>query len=398
MAGDCVRGAVNNDSSEPWWSDASRQLKTGVLLGVEAMQPGKVTEILLYAEVQKQQQDLPIPLQSSPTLLSGDILPDPLSDSSILVKVFALPLSSDILIQARKASENATTGLAMLTTPAFLKNGQVTNSSIQKRQKMSDLFDDATQQRRKLKGGGGEGVSKAMFDADQKSGQRGAAHGLSGEPTVTVPNCARKNLTKALGAVVLPNTTKVKPIPRVVLANGRRSSLRRVESALSPRQASILSDSDSGFAQQNKAALTKMIMAGMRLHGLQQRKKRASISDKPTLSQHDSLCAGADFLNDGEDEYKLVYHQTFKAAMFSFRAHFSERLLGQDVIRDVVDRLLILFCTDPMTVTNHQDGFSQISGDVQGEKSNALNLPGGNAPIEAAIRGEWSMPPTKKRR
>lgn len=398
VEGNRVPEALTNGSSERWWSDASRQLNIGVLLGVEGLHSErKVTEILLYAEVDRQ-QEAPLTSKCIPPSTQGeDASPCDSSVPQIVVKVCALPLCSNSLKHAQEASESLTAS-ADLTVPRFLQDGQATNASIQKRQKISDLFDDATQQRRKLKSRGGEGILKAVSNTDSIVSQQGSAHVWSQGNAISRPADARKQLSKLSDAVLSPKAIETTPVSRRGHVHDKQPTLLHVESTLSPRQVSIPSDSDSACTLQNRAALTKMIMAGMRLHGLQQRKKKLSTSGKTISSHHDTPVLGTDSLNDGEDEYKLIYHQTFKAAMFTFRAHISERIIGENNMRDVVDRLLLLFCTEPIRTTDHQDGFLQAPQGGLQARSNAFDPPSSSAPTEAAVGGGWSTPPTKKRR
>ncbi|KAJ9622487.1 hypothetical protein H2203_006712 [Taxawa tesnikishii (nom. ined.)] len=50
-----------------------------------------------------------------------------------------------------------------------------------------------------------------------------------------------------------------------------------------------------------------------------------------------------------DDEYRLIYHQTYKGACFTFRTRMGEEPLQpwSDKVRETVDRLLALFCSDP---------------------------------------------------
>jgi hypothetical protein len=110
-----------------------------------------------------------------------------------------------------------------------------------------------------------------------------------------------------------------------------------------------------GFDADNKNALSRLIMAGMRMYGLQQRKKptastgsRAASETPSTNAPTASTCQPQPGQPKDEDQYKLVYHQTLKAASFALRAHMSRTAIGQDAMRDTVDRLLAIFCTDPL--------------------------------------------------
>jgi hypothetical protein len=94
-------------------------------------------------------------------------------------------------------------------------------------------------------------------------------------------------------------------------------------------------------------------MAAMRMHGLQQRKqnrsRRASAAPGLEESQQLSEVAAAEEATK-DDEYKLIYHQTYKGAAFALRKHMSEEPLHvqPDRMRDVVEKLLTIFLSNPL--------------------------------------------------
>lgn len=78
------------------------------------------------------------------------------------------------------------------------------------------------------------------------------------------------------------------------------------------------------------------------MHGLQQRKKQdKSVDQLPE-----------------DEEYKLVYHQTFKGVVFAFRRQIGtvQLQLQQHELRDTVERFLGLFCEDPLAVNGGRGG------------------------------------------
>ena len=375
-------------------SDAPRQLNIGILLGVEDVGfRSEVTELLLYAEVHDREQDLSIPAHSSPPLLSSEMLPDPPTNSSILLKVYALPLCSSVITQARTGFDRAATTLPSSHTPSGLPDGQGLDLMSHKRKRLTDLFDDATQQRQKFNGRGGERISRAMSDAKKASSEKGPTVMSGKQEVVDAANRASRSLSRA-SSVTIENNAPMNPTSQGPLTRTKRSSLHRVESALLPLEASAACDYDNDFAKQNKAALAKVVLAGMRVYGLEQRKKRAFYPEIITDSNRLPPSAASDRVKDGAEEYKLIYHQTFKAATFAFRAHLSIDVLGQDIMRDVVDRLLILFCTDLVATKEHEEGFPKTPGSVL--RSNAFDLPSNKKPPRSTP-GTRSTLVTKKR-
>jgi hypothetical protein len=89
------------------------------------------------------------------------------------------------------------------------------------------------------------------------------------------------------------------------------------------------------------------------MHGLQQRKKsrsrRSSVAPGVETEQLSAEAVAEEAAKD--EEYKLVYHQTYKGAALALRKHITTKPLHTqpDRLRDVVEKLLAIFCTDPLS-------------------------------------------------
>ena len=388
---------------EPWWSYPSRQSDHGVLLGIESDVTGRdvgshVTEVLIYAAATEMAKRMPTPpASSSPAPFSEDIPKHHVVEEPE-VKVYAVPLCSNIIRQAENISgmcspplEDNTLSHEARFLPHSLERHQGAHTGPQKRLKIASLFEDATQQRRMLKGRGGERISKAMSSIDRPPSQNGLPKVSHGEEREIVPlqrsKEARGGLSRASSTTSLASSEYPRPASRSgALANGKRSSLHRVESAISPRDSPTLSDLDSSLCQQNKIALTRVIMAGMRLHGLQQKKKtfKAQENREP-----------ATIAVEADDEYKVVYHQTLKAATFTFRKYLDNQVIPQEALRDVVDRLLAIFCTDPMKVDNFGENDMQAFGGSQQGHNSSFDKPSTGV-LPFAANNASSTPCVKK--
>ena len=346
---------------EPRWEDLGRQSNEGVLLKVEESDitigvSQKITELLLYAAVESKRPFLPTPpTSSSPE--RGDQVADPSRPLRRPIKVYALPLSYDLLRQAAQSVNVVTPPLegppSAYFLPYELQPLPLAPNLEQKRQSISSRFDDATQKRRKLKGRGGESIAQAMAGIDGPAPRNSLSINVKSESKERPLQSAthskgREALSRTSSMISTAASDYSRPLSRSEsLAKGKRSSLHRVESAISPRDSPTFSESDDTIEAQNKAALIKIVMAGMRLYGLQQRKKKPGAplaTESPISSLHEF---------EPEDEYKLVYHQTFKSASLTFRKQFSASLIPQEALRDVVDRLLSLFCTNPVESSSH---------------------------------------------
>ena len=51
----------------------------------------------------------------------------------------------------------------------------------------------------------------------------------------------------------------------------------------------------------------------------------------------------------------------FRAAGIALRAHLGIRIVARDSFRDVVDRILLLFCSDPLSTTRGLESLGQVS-------------------------------------
>ena len=401
LHGDVSRG--------PWWSHPGMQSENGILLSVVDGDEKKhgiwsaVTEMLLYAAVTYTGPAQPIsPASSSPAPAVKDLKDAP-DQSGKIIKVFALPLCSNVISLANEQLKTCPptptdpqSALQAYFLPYTHDSLEATQVASQKRQSISTLFEDATQKRRKLKGRGGESISQAMAGIDCLHSQQ-APREKQEAPQLQQNDLRRKSLSRAPSMTAVAGPGHSRPTSRSEpRADGKRSSLHRVESIMSPRDSPTLIDADGSYAQQNKAALTKVVMAAMRLHGLQQKKRPQTKSEQPSqVTLHTTTGV---IVNEVEDEYKLVYHQTFKAATFTFRKHLNAYLISQDTMRDIVDRLLTMFCTDPMMVehaTNH-GGFPDPEFSDGLPSSSPFDKPSSQARSSHMTNG-WNTPTVKKR-
>ena len=395
-------------SRKPWWTYSGMQSDNGILLKVETGNEEEhgiqnaVTEILFFGAVASASPELPTPPASSPAFRAGD-LDDNLNQNGKIIKVLALPICSNVIRLVNDSmevclpnSQDSPSARQACFLPYTDDQARVTRLAAQKRQSISTLFEDATQKRRKLKRRGGESISQAMAGIDRLPSQ----HGMWEKQDAPQPqenDMRRKNLSQASSVTPIYGTEASRPPSRSgLLANGKRSSLHQMESVNLLHNSPTLPDANGGYEQQNKAAMTKVLLAAMRLHGMQQKKKPQSQSQPPNqVTSHTMKNKTA---NEVEDEYKLVYHQTFKAAMFTFRKHFNAYLISQETMRDVVDRLLVLFCTDPMTAEHapSSGGFPESQAGNGFPSSSLFDKPSSQARAPNIDDG-WSTPTLKKR-
>jgi len=323
--------ASNDHNASPqWWQNVAPDSPLGILAAVDDSQlvaresKPRVTEILFYAskdpQLAQSSQTSPVPLFS----------------------VRALLLSSDLLVPATeptppgspKEYEEETDGIFLpLPTPATAEI--INEPPVRKRKSVTETFDDAAERRKKARRKGGEGIAAAAAVKTESS-----IPPLKHRRTVSISD----SQANPPGIRPLSRSPSVASSRPTTAGAAKHSSLSRVQSISGPPTEDSLED-------KNKAIISRVVMAGMRLYGLAQSKKprvRAS-SIAPSSAVED--CLGPDVAEQRKnEEYRLIYHQVFKGTCFAYRVHISSSLLQPhtEALRGTVDGLLDIFCNDPL--------------------------------------------------
>ena len=365
----------------------------------------RISELLIYAavprEVRSDQVGILTPPRSSSPAIDLDTLENGNSSPVKVARLYALPLSLDPYHHFSNAqgpqsppADDLAEGFGQFL-PCDIVNDSVGNPSQRKRQKLDHLFEDATQQRKRVKRRGGESVAKAMAYLDTApkgsletiSGTINSIESGSNSPITMAPSRRghSRNLgmtrTRSLGS--LRDLEQSRPSSTGSITALKRSSLRRVASVGVFQSSSPIPEVTNSIEQQNKKALARVVMAGMRMYGLQQRTKPVNpraASEAPSIVPLDLAATAA---NVDEDDYKLVYHQTYKAVSFALRRQIPAIAVGQELMRDIVDQFLELFCVDPMRkVQGSKVGHEGFGTEARTEQ-NAFDSPseiGGSQP------------------
>lgn len=381
------------DEGTAWWSARHTQSRVGILVRVQRGEAGglrgkeeeddngwrggaRVTELLIYGSVVDGGE-------------GGGGVTTPRTDSMPgravrEVRVRALPLSSDLLWRGdgrgdsrcgvaplSPASNGSGSGspAAYFLPPPF-SGPQVASTSARKRQRVVNLLDDAALRHKKARRKGGVAVAEAMGGIDGRLSlekERSLSHGsvprtvakIEKEddrlPFIEDSQYRRPSLenrhSRSPSASSLQTTRPGRPPSRRgPLAECKRSSLSRVDSIVTASDGSPVPEQEKPIEQRNKDALSRTIMAGMRLYGLQQKKK---LSKSRAASEVSSQAATPDIVAKGSaeevDGYKLVYHQTLKGAAFALRRDLATIIVPPAVMREVADKLLAIFCSDPLS-------------------------------------------------
>lgn len=330
---------------DAWWQTARPDSPLGILVSVvstgknsQHISSGgpRVTELLLYASKTPRIIDHATRTENDHSKQNDSAVP---RTTDIL---YALALSSDLY---HEHSTEPTPPLSpehlhrdddavFLPPLPAAKVEHINEPPVRKRKSAAEVFDEADDRRRKARRSGGAGVAAAAAAAPKPEPnmpslhhRRSISHGHNNIPLQT------RTLSRS------PSIASSRP-PTAV--GQQRSSLSRVES--------LAGASTSDLETKNKELISRTVMAGMRLYGLVQKKSR-----KAATTGHASPAVDASFDNlekdrRDEEEYKLIYHQVYRGTCVAFRSRIGvqDLALVAEVVRDVVDRLLMIFCTDPL--------------------------------------------------
>ena len=340
------RTADDAEDGSSWWTAARPDSPLGILVAVESSiepscLPGpRVTEILFYASRSSKSNSSSLtPPPSSPRH------DEPTTDTNegLGLSVNAVALSSDLLYHAQHAEltppasprpEDQRLEAVFLPPPFSAETEVINEPPVRKRKSAADAFDEANERRKKARRKGGEGVA-AVAASKSESQVLSLQHRRSTSTSHAVPLQSRP-LSRS------PSVSSSRP-PTAVAAS-RRSTLSRVQSV-------AITLEESTIESRNKELISRITMAGMRLYGLVQSKRRkiraSSTAPSPAVN------VGFEELEaerKNDETYKLVYHQTFKGTCFAFRATVERESLHfySEPVRDVVDILLAIFCGDPL--------------------------------------------------
>lgn len=374
-----VTDAPQAGQASEWWTCARAQSPVGILVHVEGSRLDtngpEITEMLFYGTVAPPSHGaLPTPPSSSPDHSHAILDQGPLPE----LKVHALPLSSHLMYRptppehpplspALGASEPRTH-----VEPQFLPPTYTSEQTPASPKRKRDIFDEATQARKKARSKGGVGIAAAAARGQESRRALGHRKSMSIDTKALPYPDSRPGSANAL---TRPSSrplsrspsisSEIRPLSRKGVPEGqaKRSALSQVATVpLQPEEPTTES--------RNKEALSRVVMAAMRMHSLQQRKKSKSrrSSVAPGFQNEEQLNEEAAAEEAAKDEeYKLIYHQTYKSAVLAFRKHMSSKPLHSqpDRLRDVVERLLAIFCADPLA--------QPLPGE---ESTNLLNTPG----------------------
>lgn len=332
----------------------------------------RVTEILFYGTIA-----IAPPIEGLPTPPSSQDIPNAQLGLLPELHVHAIPLSSDLLHHRTAPSILPPLPKVGISNESeidaqFLPSLRDSQTAPKSPKRKRDLFEEATIAKRKAKSKGGESIAAAAARATES--QRPYAHRKSISTDSKALSFPDPQPQSGQGASSFSSsrhlsrspsiTSDIRPLSRkdTVEPHSRRSHLSQVDTITSEHK-------ESTTESRNKEALAKVVMAAMRMHGLQQRKKIKSRHASMALGPEESQSvfdenAAEDAAKD--EEFKLIYHQTYKGAALALvratvifrsiplltiaqRKHMTGKPLHTqpDRMRDLVEQFLVLFLTDP---------------------------------------------------
>ena len=362
-----TKTATDDIATQDWLAFARAQSPIGILMKFEDETPAssgpRITEILFYGTValpSTSPASLLTPPSSSPRLAEDQ--PETLPK----LHVYALPFSSDLLytqpaLQEAPPSPRRTTPERNIDPePHFLPATRISAPKFSSPKQKRDIFEEATQARKKARAIDGE-VSQQHSSAHRKSLSidTKAMYSYDSRPKSANGLPQSRHLSRS------PSISfDIRPLSRKGTSdtNARRSTLSQVATVpLRPEEPTLES--------RNKEALSRVVMAAMRMQGLQQRKKSKSRRGSAATDAEDQARLGEETAAEEaakEEEYKQIYHQTYEAAIFTLvgrlgtlsqtqinslqRKHMASKPLHTqpDQLRQVAERLLAIFCSDPL--------------------------------------------------
>ncbi|KAJ5204000.1 uncharacterized protein N7498_004879 [Penicillium cinerascens] len=374
----------------------SLQCPVGLLISVDGTsvkKTGVVTsDLLIYGVLSRATSCArpPTPPHSSPAEINGQTITPP--NKPYELRIYAAPLSTSLLTQAQAfpSPPQSSDGEQVSTQAEFLPD---ISSPSPKRKRVATLFESAAQHHRRVRQRGGEAVSQLMATSRPlSSSQNLQALRVKREPEDEKPSlpsldriAARRSRSVSIGANlhrpgsrlgaratpgVNADPQKRVSTPNPFLDSNSRHGLQQTQppSGLSasieetPAMPTSPPKSMEAVISENKNLITRTILTAMRLYGFHRSNTRASTKlasgDDPEASnatpapethRAETPIPGT---SADDDEFKSMYHATYKAAAFALRKFLKGSaiepplLLEKNKAMTCIDELLRIFCED----------------------------------------------------
>ncbi|KAJ5545411.1 hypothetical protein N7535_006202 [Penicillium sp. DV-2018c] len=387
-----LTGALWLNGEEPSLQQAL-QCPAGLLLSVESnTKPTDkaITTLLVYGVLSTATSCTrpPTPPHSSPSDLPG--LSNP-QQPKYELRIYTAPLSTARLAQVQSYQPPPPTTTQPNTTPRCAEFLPDTSSPSPKRKRVATLFEVAAQHHRRVRQRGGEAVSQLMAPSrPTSSSQNLQSLRIKREEDESKPSLDRiaphRARSSSIGtslhrpgtrsrATPAPSVDPQKraPTPNPYLdssSGSRRASASQKPQPLSETKqvsapGSPAKDPDTVVAE-NKNLITRTILTCMRLYGFHRANPRSAANksgagagadaepELPGATPAPELRAEtpAPGANAEDDEFKAMYHATYKATAFALRRYLklvpgvAVAVLEKEKAMTCIDELLRLFCEE----------------------------------------------------
>ncbi|CAG8394909.1 unnamed protein product [Penicillium salamii] len=351
----------------------SIQCPVGLLLSIDGSKSSATTNLLVYGVLSHASYPRPpTPPHSSPF----DIQPQPAPRAHYDLRIYAVPLSTTRLTQAQSHPSPPPDEDNPARCAEFLPD---TNSPSPKRKRVATLFEVAAQHHRRVRQRGGEAVSQLMAPSRPTSSHQQSLR-IKREPDDDLPSLSsldrfssnRSRSTSLSANIHRPGSVRGRTTPANVdpqkraptpnpFLERRTQSFAQTPSALSNEKpvstpSSPNKDPEVVIAE-NKNLITRTILTCMRLYGFNRANMRTTSGSKGAEPDDGSGATPAPELRaetpaplTDDDEFKSMYHATYKAAAFALRKYL--KLPGAPVVLEkekamtCIDELLKIFCED----------------------------------------------------
>lgn len=336
-----------------WWQSARTESPLGILVAVDgpqtAVKPGsasvpRITELLFFAAAH------PFPGAGTLTPPQSSPAEDGEEELRPQLRVHALPICSDLHFNEPTPPPSPGLGVesfeatflpSRLPEPAEAPE-VINRPPVRKRKSANEVFDEATERKRKARRQGGGGVSAAaasLSRTEESLPSLNHRRSISnGQPVVPLQNRPLSRSPSVASA--RPGSVREPSVSAVA----KRSGLSRLQSVSDAPG----NTEESPIEKNNKEFICKVVSSGMRLYGIVKPKTRQITANSAVPAED----VTPDELEERKsaEEFKLVYSHAYKGTCFAFRKYIANTALQShtEALRATVDRLLAVFCSDPL--------------------------------------------------
>ena len=315
--------AESDLQNEPWHASGEAQSRIAILLQpINTNEPNqttsRVSELLVYARR--------VATSGNPRLLTPPHSSEPEEADALLPCESGGIVFSGLLLCSHALSIPVTNPSPEHNGAQFvsLENLRLQEEQQSSKKRLNDLFDEASTRRKQARRHNGRVLSSESLAADnspvtpQPSNFDGVRMKIQAESAAQ----SMRSLTAGhdRDVVVGGATSKERRVSSLEPGSRPSSRMDSAETQRLPlsRVGTSQSLQDDSTEAKNKQLVARVVMAGMRLYGLQQRRPQAT-TRKPSMASDNHDEYAADIRNDAEDvEYKQVYHQAYKGTLFAF--------------------------------------------------------------------------------